>query len=167
MPKGDAKPTDTKKVYDEEEKSAFHGWFKKPVGRPKGSTKTKTKTKTKSTSNSNSQTTSGTRVRGGSKSKPQANANGDDGANSDNANDDADVEMLEGDGADSDDANASDDVEKPAPKKKKIAVKKAATAAPKQKRVNWARDRREYFQECVDDWLEKKAVEIVKKYDDK
>lgn len=153
MPKGEAKPTDTKKVYDEEDRNAFRGWFKKPVGRPKGSTKSKTK----STSNSNSQTTSGKRVRGGSKSKRQVNANDDDGANSNNTNDDADVEMLEDDGADSNDANASDDVEKPALKKKKIAVKKAATTAPKKKRVNWARDRREYFQDCIDDWLEQKG----------
>ena len=83
-PKGDAKPTDTKKVYGEEEKSAFRGWLKKPRGRPKGSTKGR-KSTSRPDSNSNSQIT-GKRVRGGSKSKQQANANDDDGANSDSAN---------------------------------------------------------------------------------
>ena len=66
-PKGDAKPTDTKKVYGEEEKSAFRGWLKKPRGRPKGSTKGR-KSTSRPDSNSNSQIT-GKRVRGGSRTK--------------------------------------------------------------------------------------------------
>ena len=158
-PRGTAKPTDMAKIYSDKEKTAFRGWLKNPVGRPKGST---TKRSTKNAGSNKrgppdpppaAPAKKGRRIRGGAGSKKSASKTASK-ATSNGADDD-----------DDDDSHVDSNSKAPAKMKesppKKVAPKKMSTskkvAVTKQKRINWAKDHRDYFEECIDDWLNQKG----------